>query len=146
MSAVSSVNPGITGLSELLSSAGSATVSSALSTTAVQSALQDAPTGDIVQLSDQALRLQEAGSLFGLPSSSSSTASPESLLLQALNSSLTASTHAGSTAASSAAASSTSAQSTAATAIAVSALEQVSELFGTNTGLGAGNASLSFLG
>jgi len=134
MSAVSAANPGIASLSQLLSSAGSATLTSALSTPAVQSALQNAPAGDIVRLSDQALQLQEAASLFGLPASSSTAATPDSLLFQALNSSLTGATNSGST----------SASTTAATANAASALQQVSELFGTNSS--SGNGSLSILG
>jgi hypothetical protein len=138
MSAVSAANPGIANLSQLLSSAGSATLNSALSTPAVQSALQNAPAGDIVQLSDQALQLQEAANLFGVPASSSTTSTPDSLLLQALNSSLTGSTNAGPTTSGSTAA------STAATANAASALQQVSELFGTNSS--SGNGSLSILG
>jgi hypothetical protein len=137
MSAVSSINPGIASLSQLLSNTGSATVNSALSAPAVQSALQNASPGDIVQLSTQALQLQETTSLFGGPASSSTPAAPDSLLLQALNSSLTGSTNAGSTAGSLAAA------STAATATATLALEQVSDLFGTNS---ASNGSLSILG
>jgi len=141
MSTVSSVNPGVADLIQLLSSTGSATVTSALSTKAVQDALQNASAGDIVQLSDQALQLQETASLFGIAAASSTVATPESLLLQALNSSLTGSTDAGSTPASLAAAS-----STAATATATLALEQVSQLFGTNSGSGTGNGSLSILG
>jgi hypothetical protein len=142
MSAVSSVNPGVASLSQLLSNTGSATVTSALSTPAVQSALKNASTGDLVQLSDQALQLQETNSLFSNPASSSTAATPDSLLLQALNSSLAGSTNAGSTAGSTAA--SLAAASTSATATATLALEQVSDLFGTNSG--SGNEPLSILG
>src|ERR1019366_1837257 len=132
MSAVTSVKPGIADLSQLLSSTGSASISSALSSAKVQSALQTASPGDLVQLSRQALQLQEASGLFGSPGSSQTAATPETLLLQALNSAITGSTTSGSTASS----------STIATAIATSALQQVSELLGTNSSSG----TVSFLG
>ena len=131
MSAVTSVNPGIADLSHLLSSTGSASISSALSSPTVQSALKSAPPGDLVQLSRQAVQLQEVGSLFGSSGTSGTAVTPQTLLLQALNSAITGSTTAGSTAS----------KSTAATATATAALEQVSELLGTNSSSG----SLSFL-
>jgi hypothetical protein len=92
MSAVTSVNPGIADLSQLLSSTGSASISSALSTPSVQSALQNAPPVDIATLSQEAVQLQEANGLFGTPASSHTAATPGSLLLEALNSAVTGST------------------------------------------------------
>ena len=64
MSTVASVNPGVTALLQILSNAGSPALSSALSTTNIQSALQAASPADIVQLSDQAVQLQVANELF----------------------------------------------------------------------------------
>ena len=86
------MNPGIADLSQLLSSTGSASISSALSSPKVQSALQTAPPGDIVQLSRQAVQLQEVSGLFGNSGSSQTAATPQALLLQALNSAITGST------------------------------------------------------
>jgi hypothetical protein len=64
MGTVPSVNPGVTHLLQLLSDAGSPALSSALSSTSIQSALQAASPADIVQLSDQAVQLQVANDLF----------------------------------------------------------------------------------
>ena len=76
-------NPGMTYLTQLLASSGSPLFSSGLSSSQVQSVLQDASPGDIVQLSDQALQLQSIDILFGSPDTSTtaglfSTASPPS--------------------------------------------------------------------
>src|SRR5580692_1236108 len=92
MSAVTSVNPGIADLSQLLSSTGSASISSALSTPSVQSALQNASPVDVATLSQEAVELQEANGLFGSPGSTQTAATPSSLVLQALNSSISGST------------------------------------------------------
>jgi hypothetical protein len=124
MSAVPSVNSGVADLTQWLSSTGTTSASSALSSKAVQSALQSASSADLVQLSQQALDLQEASGLFGNAGSSSTAANPETLLLQALNSAITGSTTSGSPAQASAAA---------ATATDTSALQQVSELLGSNS-------------
>jgi len=70
MGSTNSVNPGVADVLQILSSAGSASLSSALSSSSVQSALDSASTGDIVNLSQQALQLQEAGILFGSPGAS----------------------------------------------------------------------------
>lgn len=128
MSAVTSANSGFADLSLLLSSTGSASISSALSSPTVQSALKSAPPGDLVQLSQQALQLQEVSGLFA-------SSTPQTLLFQALNSAITGSAVTGSTSGS------TASTSTAATATAISALEQASALLGTNSSSG----SLSFL-
>src|SRR5579863_1109656 len=124
MSAVNSVNPGIADLFQLLSNTGSASVSSPLSSPALQSALQNASPSDVVQLSLQALQLQDVSSLFGSPGSSQTAVTADNLLLQALNSSISGSTTTGSTAS----------PSTAATEAAASALEQASSLFGSFLG------------
>jgi hypothetical protein len=70
MGSTSSVNPGVADVLQILSSAGSASLSSALSSPSVESALDSASPGDIVHLSKQALQLQEAGILFGSPAAS----------------------------------------------------------------------------
>jgi hypothetical protein len=83
MGSVSSPNPGVADLLQIFSNAGSPTLSSVLSSPQVQSALQKAPPADLVQLSDQALQLQEVNGLFGSSNPSQtaglfSTASPSS--------------------------------------------------------------------
>jgi hypothetical protein len=67
MSAVSTNNSstGLADLMQIFSSAATPAVSSLLSSPTVQSALQKAPVADIVQLSDQAMQLQEVNGLFG---------------------------------------------------------------------------------
>jgi hypothetical protein len=65
MSAISPVNPGAAALSGLLSSVAKNTVSPVLSSPAVQDALKNASPGDVVDLSLQALQLQQASGLFG---------------------------------------------------------------------------------
>lgn len=64
MSAVSPLNPGVAAVYQLVSAA-PAPVSAALASPAVQDALQNAAPQDIVDLSLEALQLQEAGNLFG---------------------------------------------------------------------------------
>jgi hypothetical protein len=103
-----SVNSAGSNLSNLLQTlqAESPQLSSILSTPNVQAALAKASPGDLVQLSDQALRLQQVGLLFGSTDGTQSTgltSAPDSLfaalspdssmtqpdpLLQALDSSL----------------------------------------------------------
>jgi hypothetical protein len=65
MGTVASVNPGVADLLQILSNSGSSSLSSTLSSSRIQSALQDSSPGDLVQLSDQALQLQVASGLFG---------------------------------------------------------------------------------
>ncbi len=119
MSAISSTSPGISALLTAISGSFSsnASLSSTLSSPAVQSALQASP-GDLVQLSQQALQMQFDGGLFGY-SNTSQTASPESLLLQSLTGSQVGPT-----------------------ASAIPALEQAQALFGTSST----NSTVSFLG
>jgi hypothetical protein len=64
MSTVTSVNPGVAYLLQIFSNAGSPSLTSALSSSEVQSALQGASPADIAQLSDQALQLHVANDLF----------------------------------------------------------------------------------
>jgi hypothetical protein len=119
MSSVTSVNPGVADLFHALSNTGSASVSSPLSLPGLQSALQTASPVDIVQLSQQALALQQVSGLFGTPDAFQTSTDPSSLLLQALTSSVLGSTTPVSTAS----------LSTGTTQAAASALEQA--LFGT---------------
>jgi hypothetical protein len=106
MGSVTSPNPGVADLLQVLSRAGSPSLSSALSSPSVQSALQNASPADLVQLSDQALKLQVANDLFGSPdpsqtsglfsdSSSSSSSATLDNLLTSLYSSSPGSTAAG---------------------------------------------------
>jgi len=75
---------GSVNLSNLLQSLGaeSPALASLLSTTKMQSALEQASPGDLVQLSDQAIRLQQVGLLFGSTAGTQSNAfnpAPDSL-------------------------------------------------------------------
>jgi hypothetical protein len=72
MSSVSSTSSGLSNLLQTLS-AESPQLSSLLSTPKMQSALEKASPGDLVQLSDQALQLQQVGLLFGSSNSTQST-------------------------------------------------------------------------
>jgi hypothetical protein len=135
MSAIGSVNPGVADLFNWLSSTGAAPVTSVLSSPAVQTALQSSSPGDLVQLSQQALQLQQAGSLFGSSDSVETSATPESLLLQALTSSISGSPTPGS-----------ETTSTAAATTSALALEQAYQLFGTNSNSGTASGSYSFVG
>jgi hypothetical protein len=104
MGSVSLTNSTLTNLLQTLNAA-SPELSSMLSTPQMQSALGKASQGDLVQLSDQALQLQEVGFMFGttdgtqsvspnslsdslFPSLSSDSSTQPDLLLQALDSSL----------------------------------------------------------
>jgi hypothetical protein len=73
MGSVSTINPGVASLLQTLSN-----VSPALSSPAVQSALENASPQDVVQLSEAATQLESVDAMFGVPSSSS-TASPLNL-------------------------------------------------------------------
>ncbi len=77
MSAVSpsTTSTGITDLMQILSSAATPAFSSVLSSKTMQAALAKAPPADIAQLSDQAMRLQEADGLFGAPSATATESS-----------------------------------------------------------------------
>jgi hypothetical protein len=64
MSTVAAVNPGVADLLQIVSNAGSPSISSLLASSSVQSALQSASPADVVQLSEQALQLQVENDLF----------------------------------------------------------------------------------
>ena len=89
MSSVDPVNSGLADLIKALSNTGSSSVSSSLSSAGVQSALQNADPRDVVHLSLAAQQLQEADGLFGGTSTPQTAATPATLLLQALDSSIT---------------------------------------------------------
>jgi hypothetical protein len=67
MSSVTATSTGISDMMQMFSSIATPAVSSLLSSSQVQSALPKASPQDIVQLSDQAMQLQETDSLFASP-------------------------------------------------------------------------------
>jgi len=71
MGSVSSLNPGVADLLQTLSNVNSPVLSSP----AVVSALENAPTSDIVQLSQSASQLENMDMLFGLPNSAAESSS-----------------------------------------------------------------------
>jgi hypothetical protein len=77
MGSVSSTSPNLSTLLQNLS-VESPQLSSMLSTPEKQSALQKASPGDLAQLSDQALQLQQVGLLFGNSGSTASTGASDS--------------------------------------------------------------------
>jgi hypothetical protein len=74
MTSVSSDPSSVADLLQTFSGTGASASSSALSSTKVQTALQSASPGDIVQLSDQAVQLQQVAGLFASSEGSTSTA------------------------------------------------------------------------
>ena len=76
MGTVAAANPGVADLLQIVSNAGSPSLSSALSSSNLQSALQAASPADIVQLSSQALQLQVTNALFANPSQTNELFSP----------------------------------------------------------------------
>jgi len=133
MGSVASTNAGLADLLQNLTSA-SSPLASELSSPAMQAALEKAPAGDIVQLSNEALQLQEMGTLFGNPSQTTSTVDPSSILAALYPSSSTTAASSASTSASATSATSTSSTSTAdqlATYENALQSEQVQTLFGT---------------
>lgn len=80
MTSVSSDPTGVADLLQTFSGTGASASSSALSSTKVQTALQSASPGDIVQLSDQAVQLQQVAGLFA-SSEQSATASNSTIQL-----------------------------------------------------------------
>lgn len=77
MSSVASVNPAVSNLIQTLSGGGSTPLSSALSSQAVQTALEKASPADIVALSNQALQLEQVNGLFGNSGTSETPAQQE---------------------------------------------------------------------
>ncbi len=78
MTSVSSDPSGVADLLQTFSGTGASASSSALASTKVQTALQSASPGDIVQLSEQAVQLQQVSGLFA--SSDSSATAPNSTI------------------------------------------------------------------
>jgi hypothetical protein len=74
MGSVSSTNAGLSDLLQTLTNENSPLLST-LSSPSVEAALENAPAGDIAQISNEAIQLQMADAIFGDPSSSSSTSS-----------------------------------------------------------------------
>jgi hypothetical protein len=69
----------VTNLVQSLTGGGSPQLAATLSTPAVQTAIQNAPTSDLVDLSSQALKLQETDLLFGDESANPSAADTATL-------------------------------------------------------------------
>ena len=126
MGSVGSVNPGVGDLLQALYNNNSS-LSPVLSSPSVESALQSASPADKVQLSAQALQLQQTGELFGSYDPASQISEPGGALLRALEEQDSA----GQTAS---AASSTAAPQTNPT------LTEADDLFGS------GNSTISLLG
>jgi hypothetical protein len=82
MSAISASSTSISDLMQTFSSVATPALSSLLSSSQVQSALAKSSPADIVQLSDQAMQLQEVDGLFG--SSPSTEASNPGMAMQNL--------------------------------------------------------------
>lgn len=81
MSSVASTsNPGMTYLTQLLSGSSSPLLSGGMSSSQVQSVLQNSSTADLVQLSDQALQLQNLSALFGTGDTSQTETSSSEIL------------------------------------------------------------------
>jgi hypothetical protein len=78
MTSVSADPSGVADLLQVFSGTGASASSSAISSTKVQTALQSASPGDIVQLSDVAVQLQQVSGLFA--SSEQSPTPPESTI------------------------------------------------------------------
>jgi len=78
MTSVSADASGVADLLQTFSGTGASANSSALASTKVQTALQSASPGDIVQLSDQAVQLQQVAAIFA--SSEQSGTAPNSTI------------------------------------------------------------------
>jgi hypothetical protein len=72
MGSVSSTNAGLSDLLQTLSNENSPLLGT-LSSPAIETALENAPPGDIAQISDEAMQLQFADAIFGDPNSSSTS-------------------------------------------------------------------------
>jgi hypothetical protein len=80
MGSVASTTNGLSDLLQTLTNENSPLLST-LSSPAIQAALENAPASDIVQISDQAMQLQDTEALFGTPSTA---ATPTESLFAAL--------------------------------------------------------------
>lgn len=78
MTSVGAANPGVSNLLQMLNNMDSPVLSSP----AVTAALEKAPAGDIVQLSAEAMQLQNVDALFGItdPAGGGTAGAPSSLL------------------------------------------------------------------
>jgi hypothetical protein len=157
MDSVTATNgSGMADLIQLLSSSGSPLLSSGLSSSQIQSTLQNASPSDIVQLSDEALQLQVAESLFGSPDTSQTTSlfsdsssSSSSTILANLLATLSAGSAATTSNASEDSSSSASSPSTSSVADQIASYqtqlqaEQMQTLFGTASTTGVSGTSLN---
>ena len=75
MSTVSSTSAGLADLMQIFSSAATPALSSLMSSSEMKSALGKASPGDLVELSSQALKLQEVDGLFAAPAASATQSS-----------------------------------------------------------------------
>jgi hypothetical protein len=82
MGSVSSTNPGLSDLLQTLTNENSP-LAATFSSPSVETALENAPAGDIVQLSTEALQLQVTDSLFG--EQDATTTTPDQSLFSALD-------------------------------------------------------------
>jgi len=138
MGSVPSVNPGVANLLQTLSNVNSPVLSSP----SVVSALESAPTTDIVQLSQSAAQLETVDMLFGIPnpSVSSGSAALNSLLADVESSQTTQSVPASSSSSTATTATTTGAQL--ASEQSASQLAEAQELFGTGTTPALSDSSL----
>ncbi|MGD1090884.1 MAG: hypothetical protein ABSB35_02705 [Bryobacteraceae bacterium] len=136
MGSVSSTNPGVANLLQLLSNVNSPVASSP----SAVSALEKAPPSDIAQLSVEAIQLQGMDEMFGILNGPENPASTLTNLLEAPQAA--AATEASATANGTAANPAASSTTSLAAQLADAQLEEVQGLFGTGT---IGNSSNSLL-
>jgi hypothetical protein len=140
MGAVSSTNPGVANLLQLLSNVNSPVASSP----SAVAALEKAAPSDIAQLSEEAIQLQGMDEMFGLENG---TANPATTLANLLAGPEEAAATEDSATASGTAATATSSSSTSlADQLANSQLAEVQGLFGTGTSNSASNSLLNLIG
>lgn len=136
MGAVSSTNPGVANLLQLLSDVNSPVASSP----SAVAAFEKAPPSDIAQLSEEAIQLQGMDEMFGLENG---TANPASTLANLLAGPEEAAATEDSATASGTAATATASSSTSlADQLANSQLAEVQGLFGTGTDSASNSSSL----
>jgi hypothetical protein len=158
-SAASTNASGMADVIQFLSNSGSPLLSAGLSSSQVQSILQNASPSDVVQLSDQAMQLQEMDNLFGSPDASQtaglfSSPSPtsSSSTLDNILASLTGSSTAATPSSSAGSASSASDSSTSSLATQMASYqselqtEALQAMFGTDPNSGTSGTSLDVLG
>lgn len=146
MSSVPSMNLGVSNLLQSLSNVGS----SVLTSSKVTSAIEKAPTSDIVEMSMEAQQLQNMDTLFGISSNSSSTTTNPLTSLETLLAGSNAAESQSSTSAASSSSSSSTATSTPAQqmteAQANSQAAEIQALLGTSTTTSGTNSLFSVLG